>query len=57
MKLQTKRTWVEIDLDALKHNMQVIRKFTAPSAKIMGVVKADAYGHGVVPVAKTSTLL
>ena len=53
MKLQTKRTWVEIDLDALKHNMEIIRKFTAPNAKIMGVVKADAYGHGVVPIAES----
>ena len=49
----TKRTWAEINLDFLKHNMQIIKKCTTPGAKIMGVVKADAYGHGVLQVAKT----
>ena len=49
----TKRTWVEINLDALRHNMQIIRNFTAPSAQIMAVVKADAYGHGVNEIADT----
>ncbi|HHT77945.1 MAG TPA: alanine racemase [Clostridiaceae bacterium] len=46
------RTWAEIDLDALAHNMREIRKFTAPSAEVMAVVKADAYGHGAIQVAK-----
>lgn len=53
MKNNTKRTWAEINLDALKHNMKIIRDFTAPSAQIMAVVKADAYGHGVKEVAET----
>ena len=42
-----KRTWAEIDLDALAYNMQNIRAITNPDAQIMAVVKADAYGHGV----------
>ncbi|MCI8496704.1 MAG: alanine racemase [Clostridiales bacterium] len=46
-----KRTWAEIDLDALSHNYRYIRSKAAPSVKIMGVVKADAYGHGVKAVA------
>lgn len=53
MIAETRRTWAEIDLDALKHNMQVIKEHTAPGAMIMGVVKADAYGHGVIEVSKT----
>lgn len=41
-----KRSWAEIDLDALKENIQNIRQRLQPSTKILGVVKADAYGHG-----------
>lgn len=48
-----KRTWAEIDLDALAFNMQNIRKITNPHAKILAVVKADAYGHGIGECAKT----
>lgn len=42
-----RRTWVEIDLDALDHNFETIRASLTPGTKIMAVVKADAYGHGV----------
>lgn len=48
-----RRTWAEIDLDALAHNMRGIREITNPNAMIMAVVKADAYGHGVGECAKT----
>lgn len=44
-------SWVEIDLANLKENIQSIMKRMTPSAKIMAVVKADAYGHGLVPIA------
>lgn len=47
------RTWAEIDLDALKSNIQNIRKITDPKAKIMAVVKADAYGHGYLECCHT----
>ncbi len=43
-------TRAEIDLDAIAHNLSVVRSFAAP-ARVLAVVKADAYGHGVVPVA------
>ncbi len=46
--------WAEIDLDAIAHNMQEIRRMTAPSAKVMAVVKANAYGHGAVEVSRTA---
>ena len=47
-----KRTWAEIDLDALKHNIKEIRKITSKKSLIMATVKADAYGHGVLECAK-----
>ena len=49
------RTWAEIDTDALTHNFKEIRRITSPKAKILAVVKADAYGHGVVEVTKALT--
>lgn len=47
-----KRTWAEIDLDALAHNYQQARRISGPDVKYLGVVKADAYGHGAVQVAR-----
>ena len=44
-------TWVDVDLDAVRHNVGVL---TPPSAELMAVVKADAYGHGAVPVARAA---
>ncbi len=46
------RTWAEIDLNNIKHNFSEIRNYVG-NTKIMSVVKADAYGHGAVKVAKT----
>ena len=51
------RAWVEIDLSALAHNVRQIRGLLAPSTKIMAVVKADAYGHGAIDIARTLTNL
>ena len=48
-----KRTWAEIDLDAIAHNIREIRKITDSKSQIMAVVKADAYGHGVMETART----
>ncbi len=47
------RSWAEVDLDRIGHNARRIRALTRKTAEVMGVVKADAYGHGVshvVPV-------
>lgn len=41
-----KRTWAEIRLDALTENLAGIRRMLRPGCMLMGVVKADAYGHG-----------
>lgn len=43
-----RRTWAEIDLDALEHNYRRARTLTGPGVRYLGVVKADAYGHGAV---------
>lgn len=47
------RVWSEIDLDALARNFRRFRSTVPESIKMLVVVKADAYGHGAVPVAKT----
>ncbi len=46
-------SWIEVDLDAVAHNVATIVDAVAPSA-VWAVVKADAYGHGDVPVAETA---
>ena len=46
------RTWAEIDLGALAHNLGLIRKIVGPDTSICLVAKADAYGHGLVPVSR-----
>jgi alanine racemase len=46
--------WVEIDLDAIRHNLTEIRRQIGPMVEIMAVVKAEAYGHGAIQVAKTA---
>lgn len=45
-------TWAEIDLDALAWNFRAVRGRVGPGVQVMGVVKADAYGHGVVGCAR-----
>ena len=45
--------WAEIDHAAIAHNVQVLRD-RAPHSELMAVVKADAYGHGLLPVARTA---
>src|SRR3972149_991191 len=44
--------WAEISLGQLKENLTLIRRHVGPERKVLAVVKADAYGHGAVPVAR-----
>ena len=46
------RTWAEVNLDQLRENMKAIRHALEPGCRVMGIVKADAYGHGAVHVAR-----
>lgn len=45
-------TWAEVNLGNLAYNFQQVKKSIKPGTKIMVCVKADAYGHGLIPVAK-----
>jgi alanine racemase len=45
-------TWIEIDLAALEHNFRQVKNIIAKDVKVLCVVKADAYGHGMVEVSK-----
>ncbi|MHA6480518.1 alanine racemase [Paenibacillus sp. strain BS8-2] len=47
-------TWAEISLDALRHNLSAIRATLPDGCKLMASVKANAYGHGAVAVAKAA---
>ena len=53
MESTLRRTWAEIDLDALAHNYKALRAHVGPGVKFLGVVKADSYGHGAVQIART----
>jgi alanine racemase len=48
------RAWVEVDLGALNHNVRQLKSLLATKTALMAVVKADAYGHGAVTVARTA---
>ena len=52
METDLRRTWTEIDLDHLLYNYHALRRRVGMGVKFLGVVKADAYGHGAVPVAR-----
>ena len=43
-------SWIEVDLDAVRHNVEAVAHLVEPS-RVCAVVKADGYGHGEVPVA------
>lgn len=44
--------WVEIDLDAVKHNVDCVRRMVPAGVRMLLVVKADAYGHGSVRISR-----
>lgn len=45
------RTWAEIDLSAIRHNLRFVREKIGPAPAIIAVIKANAYGHGMLEVA------
>ena len=44
--------WLELDLDALVANLALVRRIVGPDVLVQPVVKADAYGHGMVPISR-----
>ncbi len=53
LPMRCARAWIEINLSALAHNVQQIKALLPEGTDLMSVVKADAYGHGAVMVART----
>ena len=51
--MKKNRVYAGIDLDALRYNMESMHKNIKEGTKIAAVIKADAYGHGALTVAKT----
>jgi alanine racemase len=49
--LATERAWIEIDLDAIAHNIYALQSLLKPGTDLLAVVKANAYGHGATTVA------
>ncbi|MDQ7778948.1 MAG: alanine racemase [Planctomycetota bacterium] len=47
------RVWAEVSLERLIANLEAVKKALKPDVKVLVVVKADAYGHGAVPIART----
>jgi len=45
-------TWAEVNLNSLEHNFKQIKSYLHPQIKVLVTVKADAYGHGLIPVAR-----
>ena len=52
MVFDSLRTWAEIDLDAIKHNFMAARAHLPKEMKLLATVKANAYGHGAVRIAR-----
>ncbi len=46
--------WIEVDLDTIAHNVRQVRRFVGDSVRVMAVVKAGGYGHGLVESARAA---
>jgi alanine racemase len=47
-------TWVEVDLEAVAYNVRQVKEIVGPDVQVQAVLKADAYGHGAITVARTA---
>jgi alanine racemase len=47
-------TWIEVDLDAVEHNVSAFKRHVGEQVEVFAVVKANAYGHGAVPVGEAA---
>src|SRR5260370_19348865 len=63
VKFDGRPVWAEVSLGALTHNLRAIRRHVNPAGtrtaerrKILAVIKSNAYGHGIVPVARALSL-
>ncbi len=51
---QGRAAWAEIDLDAIAHNVRALKECIGPKVHLLAIVKANGYGHGAIPVARTA---
>jgi len=47
-------TWLEVDLEAIAHNVRRVVEIVGPAVQVLAVLKADGYGHGAVRIARTA---
>ena len=47
-----RRCWAEVDGRALRHNLKILRRLIPAETRLMAVIKANAYGHGMLPLAR-----
>ena len=52
--METRWAWVEVDLDAIKHNVRTLKALTPSGTRFMAVVKADGYGHGAIEASRAA---
>lgn len=52
--IPTQRAWAEIDLEAISSNVRALKAALGSTVRLLAVVKADAYGHGLIPVSETA---
>ncbi|HEY3416935.1 MAG TPA: alanine racemase, partial [Armatimonadota bacterium] len=46
--------WVEVNTAAIQENIRTVKQFVGPRTEVMAVVKADAYGHGLIPAVRAA---
>ena len=51
------RAWIALNLEHLRHNVAALQALLPPGCRLMPVVKANAYGHGAVPIARALSRL
>lgn len=54
LSMRQERAWIEINVAAVQHNVKALKALLRSQTDLMAVVKADAYGHGAVTIAKTA---
>jgi alanine racemase len=52
--LPQRPTWIEIDLEAIAHNLRQVQQMLHSSTGVMVILKADGYGHGAIRIARTA---
>jgi alanine racemase len=54
LALPERPTWLKVDLEAIAHNLRLVRRIAGPGVDVMVVLKADGYGHGAIRIARTA---